>query len=235
MINHKDEKYGNNENHESWTDTYIFCPLASLLVDPLYYLNLTPNIITIFSTLFTLISIYMLHTKNNNLFIGLFLLGYLLDCIDGKLARRYNMGSDIGMALDLVSDNISHIILLLYLLLNKPFTITNIIITIIIIILIYLLSISYSLNEAVSSYNTTKNDNFYKRRLNHILNKKKVSWYENILFKLYLLINELSYNFYRFLFLLYDINKINQWQNILKHFGPGNYIILIIIILLYIN
>ena len=114
MNTHKDQKYGNDDNFEAWGDTHIFCPLASLLVDPLYNMCITPNMVTVISTICTLISIYFYHVKNNHLFIGLFLAGYLFDCIDGKLARRYNMGSDFGMALDLVSDNISHLILLLY-------------------------------------------------------------------------------------------------------------------------
>ena len=136
------------------------------------------------------------------------------------------MGSDLGMAMDLVSDNISHIILLLYILLVKPLTKTNILITIIVIILIYMLSISYALNEAISSYDSTGSDNFYERREKQLENKN------NVLYKLFLLINKLSYNSYKFVFPTYDINKINKWRYILKHFGPGNYIILITIILL---
>jgi phosphatidylglycerophosphate synthase len=225
MSNHKDEKY-ENDNCEAWSDANIFCPLGSLLVDPLYYAYFTPNMITILSTFCTILSIYFLHQKNNYIFVFLFLLGYLLDCVDGKLARRYNMGSNLGMALDLVSDNLSHIILLLYILLVKPLTPTNIIITIIVIILIYLLSLSYALNEAISCYDLYGNDNFYEKRENQLINSN------NILFKLFLLINKLSYKSYKLVFPNYDIEKINKWRCILKHFGPGNYIILITIILL---
>jgi hypothetical protein len=230
----KDEKYGNDEVYEAWTDTNIFCPLASLLVDPLYFLNLTPNMITIISTLFTLISIYFLHIKCDYLFIILFLLGYILDCVDGKMARRYNMGSSIGMALDLVSDDISHIILFIYLLINKPLTQNNIFVSCIIFILLYMLSLSYALNEAISTYNSTGCDNFYEKKYNELINIKS-TWYETILYKLYLIINKFSYNNYKYLFPKYDIKKINYWQNILKHFGAGNYTIILIIILIYIN
>jgi phosphatidylglycerophosphate synthase len=230
-MNIKDQKYGDDDIYEALADTKIFCPLASLLVDALYKLSLTPNMITILSTICTLSSIYFYHNKNNLLFVILFLFGYLFDCVDGKLARRYNMGSDFGMALDLVSDNISHLVLLIYILINKS---SNKFILVIIFMMILLTSISYGLNEAISSYNLTKNDNFYIRRKIQF-HKKAKTFLESVLYKIFLLITKSSYQTYKLFFSEYNLDKINSWLNILKHFGPGNYTIIILILLVYIN
>ena len=45
--------------------------------------------------------------------ICFYLLGYIFDCIDGRLARKYDLGSSEGAAMDLVSDVITkHIVLI---------------------------------------------------------------------------------------------------------------------------
>jgi phosphatidylglycerophosphate synthase len=240
MIKNKEDKYGDDEKFESWADLNIFAPIAKKMVDPLYNLGMTPNMVTLISTIFTLSSIYFLHIGNKKLAVFSYIFGYLLDCVDGRMARKYNLGSDIGMAFDCVSDNISNLILFIYILSTRPYNQQTIIFICILFFMSCMLSLSYGLNEAVSAYEASKkseciSDNFYKRRVNQLKDTELTNtWYETILYSIFLLINKLSYTSYRSYFPEYDKQKIYEKLKILKHFGPGNYCIIVSIMLLYI-
>ena len=225
-IFNKDHKYGSDEIFESWADNNIFFPIANNIVDPLHQLSLTPNNVTVLSNIFTFLSIYFIY-QNEELYAALaYFSGYLLDCVDGKMARKYNLSSKYGMALDLVSNNISNFILIIYLI--SKFGITNNFI-LVIISMTYMLSMSYALNEAISSKKATGNDNFLLRRTNELKNKK------DYIFTLFLHITKGSFNLYKSFFKEYNEELIFKWLPILKHFGPGNYCLLVSIILLYIE
>ena len=240
MNKNNEDKYGDDEKFESWTDLNIFAPIAKKMVDPLHDLGMTPNMVTLTSTVFTLSSIYFLHIGNKELTVFSYIFGYLLDCVDGRMARKYNLGSNIGMALDCVSDNISNFILFIYILSTRPYNQQTIVFMAILFFISGMLSLSYGLNEAVSAYEASKNsecisDNFYKRRVNQLKDTELTNtWYETILYSIFLLINKLSYTSYRSYFPEYDKQKIYKKLKTLKHFGPGNYCIVVSIMLLYI-
>jgi phosphatidylglycerophosphate synthase len=226
FTSNKEEKYGDDETFESWADNNIFFPIATKLVDPLYNLSLTPNNVTVLSTIFTFLSIYFLH-QNERLYAALaYFSGYLLDCVDGKMARKYNMSSRYGMALDLVSDNISNLTLVAYLI--NRFGLTNKFV-LVIIFMSYMISVSYGMNEAIASQKATGSDNFLMKRESELKTEK------DYIFTLFLYITKISYRSYRSFFKEYDEEKIFKWLSILKHFGPGNYCLLVSIILLYIE
>ena len=154
VINNE-SKYGDDEKYETWIDNNFFCPIAHKLVDPLYNLGFTPNMVTITSTIFTFLSIYFLHLNKRTHAVLSYLFGYILDCVDGKMARKYLMGSDYGMVLDCTSDNISNLCLLAYLICSRKINLKFAIQLSSIFIFIYLLSITHGLNEAISSYEAT--------------------------------------------------------------------------------
>jgi phosphatidylglycerophosphate synthase len=68
------------------------------------------------------------------------------------------MSSNYGMMIDLVSDNVTNLILILVLI-NKLGIFNWVIL--VIILKTYLLSIGYGLNEAILSHRTSGSDNFY--------------------------------------------------------------------------
>ena len=238
----KEDKYGDDELFESWSDNQIFFPIGKQLVDPLYNLGMTPNMVTSVSTFFTMYSIYLLHQEKRAYACLSYLLGYLLDCVDGRMARKYSMSSDVGMALDCVSDNISNFILFGYILLTRPFNQKTIMFMILIIYMSYMLSISYGVNEAISSHDATKDDNFYNRRYQQLKNKlssednsaKSVGKAEELLYLLFLIITNISYSTYRKQFYDYDRNKLTDKLKTMKEFGPGNFCLVVAISLLYI-
>jgi hypothetical protein len=221
-----EDKYGNDEEFESWADNNLFFPIATRLIDPLKNLGFTPNMITYLSTLFSFLSIYYFSLDNRTYACITYLIGYLLDCVDGKMARKYKMTSTFGMALDLVSDNTSNVVLLAFLI--QKYGIENYYV-ILLIFMSYMISISYGLNEAIDSYKKTGNDDFLKKK------QKELEKEKDILYDLYLLIIKISYQSYKIFFPTYEEKKIYDWLKILKHFGPGNYCLLFSAILLYIE
>lgn len=235
MVNKdKEDKYGDDAKFESWADNNIFFPLSTIILDPLYHLGFTPNMITIISTLFTIYSIYLLDNNNNNLAAVSYFIGYMLDCVDGRMARKYSMFSDIGMALDCVSDNISNFILFSYLIINRESKHINIIIFIILGIFTYMLSISYGINEAMLSYKDTGDDNFYLRRVKQLCNKQSTGL-TKLLYNIFLFITKISYESYKYICPEYNVDNNEKWLKILKLFGTGNYCLFVTFILLYIK
>lgn len=221
--NIKEDKYGDDKTFESWGDNNIFFPIASKLVVPLRNLNLTPNHITYLSTIFTFLTIYFLE-QNKSLDATIsYASGYILDCIDGKMARKYNMATKYGMALDLVSDNISNGTLIGYLINKYGIYNYNIII---ILFMSFMISVSYGLNEAILCYKETNDDNFYSKRV------KELKGETDIIFTLFLTITNMSYTSYKLFFPTYNEEKIYSWLKILKNFGPGNYCLVMCFVLL---
>jgi hypothetical protein len=222
----KEDKYGDNEIYESWMDNNVFFPIAKKLVDPLRQYGLTPNMVTSISTIFTFLAIYFIYLKQYENAAISYALGYIFDCIDGIMARKYNMASNFGMAFDLVSDNISNLCLIIFLIYSRG--IFNYYVPIIIIIS-FIISISYGMNEAIACYKKTGNDNFYKNKIKELKNEN------NIIYDMFLFIIRLSYNSYKTFFPKYNKNNIYKWLKFLKEFGPGNYCLIIIIIILFLD
>ena len=218
-----DQKYGDDEKFESAADNYIFFPIANQLVSPMWHVGLTPNMVTLMSTTMTCLCLYYIYINEKPFACIAYFLGYLLDCVDGKIARKYNMGSKLGMALDLVSDNFTHVALITYITSTKGYFTWY---TPILVFMTYMIGLSYGLNEAIACYKINKNDDFYSRRV------EELSTESGLIFDLFLMITKGSYDIYKFFFPTYDEEKIDKWLKILKHFGPGNFCIAMIFIII---
>jgi phosphatidylglycerophosphate synthase len=79
-----------------------------------YYNNgFTPNIITTIGIIFGLLSMYCILKYNFKIASFLLILAYYFDCVDGKLARKYNLQTNFGDYYDHFGD-IFKIIIVLY-------------------------------------------------------------------------------------------------------------------------
>jgi phosphatidylglycerophosphate synthase len=228
----KISKYGDDIIYNSWADNNLFYPIGNKLVDPLYNLGFTPNMVTNLSSIFNILSIYYLHTDKPLYACFSYLFGYILDCTDGSMARKYSLCSNFGMALDLTSNNISNILLFSYLFITRPLNDITKITFLSIFILSGLFSLSYGLTEAISTMKTDGTDNFYKKKVKQLENPSNK--YEKLMFKLYLFITKISYKSYKKVFPNYDEKVIFERLKLLKEFGPGNYCLIIGLILLFI-
>ena len=69
-----------------------------------YKLGLTPNMVTTLSIIFGLLSAFQIIQNRLWLAAIFWLIAYYLDCVDGKLARKYNMVSKFGDLYDHIGD-----------------------------------------------------------------------------------------------------------------------------------
>jgi len=217
-------KYEDPAMYESISDNWIYFPLSDMLVTPLRNLGLTPNNVTALSTISTLSTIYFLENKQIEYACVAYFIGYLLDCVDGNMARKYKMGSKFGAAFDMVSDEITNFILIGYLIYTKGYK--NWYIPTIIIVG-YLCSFALSISDALSIHKKTGSDNFYKIKFDDFKDE------HGLIYKLYLSTYNVIYNNYKLFFPTYDENKLRKYLLLLKEFGPGNVNLLGIYILYY--
>ncbi len=100
-----------SDQYENIFDIYIYKFIDSHL--HIYkQLGLTPNMVTSLSLISGIISAYMIHNKKYKIAGILFLIAYYFDCVDGKLARKYNMVSKFGDYYDHISDTIKFILVM---------------------------------------------------------------------------------------------------------------------------
>ena len=82
----------------------VFLTLTEWVTPLFHATGHTPNIITTYSLLMGLGAAYYLWKGYVGIFTALFLVSYLLDCVDGYMARRYNQETVFGDYYDHVSD-----------------------------------------------------------------------------------------------------------------------------------
>ncbi len=127
-----------SDQYENIFDIYIYKFIDSHL--HIYkQLGLTPNMVTSLSLISGIISAYMIHNKKYKIAGILFLIAYYFDCVDGKLARKYNMVSKFGDYYDHISD-VFKLLLIIYVLYKdnfETFKYTSIIIILLSILCLY--------------------------------------------------------------------------------------------------
>lgn len=82
--------------------------------------GLTPNIVTTISLLVGILAAYCIYIDYYMIATILFITAYYLDCVDGKLARKYNMATDFGDYYDHFSDLFKVILILFVLQYKNP-------------------------------------------------------------------------------------------------------------------
>jgi phosphatidylglycerophosphate synthase len=82
----------------------IMLKLSEKILPFLKQTNHTPNIITTYSLVTGLLSVYYLNQNNLYYFVPLYLASYFFDCVDGHFARTYKMFSRFGDLYDHASD-----------------------------------------------------------------------------------------------------------------------------------
>ena len=115
-------------------DTHLDC----------YYNNgFTPNIITTIGILFGLLSMYSILQYNFKLASLLLLIAYYFDCVDGKLARKYNLQTKFGDYYDHFGDLFKIIIILYALYKTNSIQFNNIKIILIILLVMMIIHLGY--------------------------------------------------------------------------------------------
>ena len=81
-------------------EEYILRPLSFPIANLLLKTNITPNQVTVFSNLLIIISSYLYYIGYKQWSIFLILSYFILDCVDGEIAREKNLQSDKGAIME---------------------------------------------------------------------------------------------------------------------------------------
>lgn len=201
-----------NKNLDDPIDLFFFRKIANILVDPLHKLGLTPSKITSISLIFAFISpiLYIFDYLLVSLFF--YFIYYVLDCVDGQVARKYNQCSFFGAAYDWNKDHLVGLVFFItFLLKNDVYAFWSIL------LLIYPMLLHIGTLDALSNYE--KYGKFEQKDTEYNSN--------NLFYKYYFLSKKICYySFYFFFYKLQD-KKIFDSVKIIKFFGTGAFTILI--------
>ena len=104
----------------SYIDQLIYKYISINLVEILDYYFITPNILTSLSFFLGLLSSYLVFYENYVLAGITFFINYIIDCVDGPLARYINKTTRIGDLYDHITDWVTFI-LLMFVCIQKKF------------------------------------------------------------------------------------------------------------------
>jgi hypothetical protein len=91
------------KNLENPIDNYLL-DICEYVSPTFYKYGFTPNLITTLSNITTIIVVLLLLQAQYTWAAFLVLVAYFFDCLDGHVARKYNMTSDFGDYYDHISD-----------------------------------------------------------------------------------------------------------------------------------
>jgi hypothetical protein len=192
--------------HDAWADYAIFFPLANKLKDSIIELEISPMLITVFGSLLRVLVMYYIYNNEPYYATAAYLFAYIFDCIDEKSSDRFHERMVFSFVTNLIIGGM---------LIHKyGFTDYH---GIIILVLIIMLILNFGLEEAIISNSINGNDNFLLRR------QKEIGNSTNIIDKLFLVLTNISYVFYRSIFPNFNKDKISNWSKVIKEFGPGNF------------
>ncbi len=92
--------------YTDWLSFYLYQPIAYLILNQIKNSGITPNQITFLSLVLGITGGICLFLDNEILSIIFLNISFVLDCLDGQLARYKQMFSSFGMLLDNISDRI---------------------------------------------------------------------------------------------------------------------------------
>jgi len=206
-----------NKNLEDPLDLYIFRKIANILVDPLHKMGLSPSNITTISLFFSFLSpVFYLY---NHLIIAVifYFIYYVLDCVDGQVARKYNECSFFGAVYDWNKDHIVGFLFLLTFFLKSDYYAFFSILLFIFPMLLHIGTL-----DAVSNFEKT---NSFKSK--SVENQKNGLFYRYYFFSK----NICYYSFYYFFYKI-ENKKIFKSIELIKYFGTGTFTILIFLSIL---
>lgn len=117
MTNIYQEEIINGKFHYSLEDplSQFYYDLSSYVSPLLYKLGITPNFITTIRLIMSIIIFpYLFENEMYKSASVVYLLSYILDCLDGHYARRYNMETEFGDYYDHMTDIVSLVITMYY-------------------------------------------------------------------------------------------------------------------------
>ncbi|GAA1660388.1 hypothetical protein GCM10009733_067700 [Nonomuraea maheshkhaliensis] len=102
-----DDVHETRKRRDSWWTVYFVDPVACRVTLPVAnHTRLTPNGLTVISLVLGLVSAACFATNQLIAGAGFFYLSFMIDCVDGKVARLKGTGTPFGLWLDYVGDRV---------------------------------------------------------------------------------------------------------------------------------
>lgn len=100
-----------DDKYEGPVDNFLYI-FVKKITPILRKIGLTPNHVTFLSALSALISLYYFYKGEYKIAALFWLLNYFFDCVDGYMARKYDMITKVGDYFDHITDTISYWLLI---------------------------------------------------------------------------------------------------------------------------
>ncbi|WP_246268115.1 CDP-alcohol phosphatidyltransferase family protein [Nonomuraea typhae] len=102
-----DDVHATRKRRDSWWTVYLVDPVAcrvALVVAN--HTRVTPNALTVFSLVLGMVSAALFAVDKLAAGAAVFYLSFMIDCVDGKIARLKGTGTPFGLWLDYVGDRV---------------------------------------------------------------------------------------------------------------------------------
>lgn len=203
-----------NKSIDDPLDVYIFRKMASVLVDPLHHMGLSPSKITSVSLVLASLSpIFYLYDELIAASI-LYLIYYILDCADGQVARKFDQCSKFGAVYDWNKDHLVGLFLVIAFFLKSDYFSL-----LLILIFIYPMLLHVGTLDALTNYEKTSN--FYV--------KTEMETETGLFYKYYSFSRKICYYSFSLFFHQTKLEKIFQSARVIRYFGTGIFTVLIIL------
>ena len=162
-----------NKIEEKYECPFDICILKFIdtHLDIYYNIGFTPNMITTIGIIFGVLSMYNIFNANYKFASMLLLIAYYFDCVDGKLARKYNLQTEFGDYYDHFGDIFKIIIIVYALYKTNPYKFNKI--KILLIILIFLMFIHLGYQEAIYDKNESPTLSFTRYLVKYDKNPRR--------------------------------------------------------------
>lgn len=100
-----------HDDYECFFDIYLY-KFINTHLSVYYKLGFTPNMVTTLSIFFGILAAYFIYAGQCNVAALMWLIAYYMDCVDGKLARQYNMVTQFGDYYDHFGDIFKYILVI---------------------------------------------------------------------------------------------------------------------------
>jgi phosphatidylglycerophosphate synthase len=196
----------------------VFNPLSEVLVQPCHALGLTPNNVTTLSKVLGCLGVAAFLLGYGELAAMLYMAMYVLDCVDGKLARRYDQCTVFGMLYDFDTDMLLHLLLFGVMILSNG---CHVLYIWGLLAMASLGNLYYGLALATQCYKKHRHDNFLTG-FEETLTPIGSHW----MAVMFLAIHKSTFVMYRSVFPKFEPVGAARAMKVLRHVGPGTLVLL---------
>ncbi len=200
-------------------DVHVYHPISNWLVEPFHRAGLTPNHVTTLSKVLGILAIAAYVLGRTGFGALLYIGSYILDCVDGKLARRYKQSSLVGALYDFDTDILQHVLLYLVMIACNG---GHLLYILYLVTLVAFSNCHYGLVLAITSVARHRHDDFFTTLGLDVKPALGMTGPLKCMAQFFMVVHKTTFLSYRLLFPKYDANVAARVMAVMKHWGPGS-------------